>query len=89
VGTGIQTNLAEVVQLVRDQLLISAEPQWNTMPNRDWDTDVWLSDPALVQSALGWSPAYKLGDGLEQFVRWLTSDASIQRHYVTSRVPPQ
>jgi nucleoside-diphosphate-sugar epimerase len=37
VGTGVQTNIREVVASARRQLEIPAEPKWASMDNRIWD----------------------------------------------------
>jgi len=89
IGTGVQTTLHSLVETVRAQFKIIAEPEWGSMPDRGWDTDVWVADPTLVKSQLGWKPTYTLGGGLRAFVGWLTSEPGILQHYETSRIPPQ
>lgn len=89
VGSGTQTSLDQLVQLVREQLNVHAEPEWGSMPDRDWDTDVWVSDPTGIRAALGWKPAHDLEDGLREFATWIKSDEEFQRHYATSRALPQ
>jgi len=89
VGTGVQTSLYQLVQLVRDQLNIDAEPEWGSMPDRDWDTDVWVSDPARIRAALRWKPGHELEDGIREFANWINADQEIRRHYETSRALPQ
>lgn len=71
VGTGRQTTIAEIVALVRDLLGVDAEPEWGSMPNRQWDTQVWVADPSLIQQELGWTPSTELGVGLERTAEWL------------------
>jgi nucleoside-diphosphate-sugar epimerase len=89
VGTGVQTSLAELVELVREQLPIRSEPEWGSMPDRQWDTDVWVSETGAIGSALGWAPAYTLAEGLREFTDWIRSDCGIRDHYETCRTPPQ
>jgi nucleoside-diphosphate-sugar epimerase len=89
VGTGVQTSLQQLVQLVREHLRISAEPEWGSMPDRDWDTDVWVSDPASIRAAIRWKPAHELEAGLREFADWILSDQGIRRHYETFRALPQ
>jgi UDP-glucose 4-epimerase len=71
VGTGVQTTLAEIVGLVRRLLAIDAEPAWGTMPERSWDTDIWVANPALIKAELGWSPRLDLERGLGETIDWL------------------
>jgi nucleoside-diphosphate-sugar epimerase len=89
VGTGVQTSLAQLVALVRELLMIRAEPEWGSMPDREWDTDVWVSDSAALRAATGWSPSHTLADGLLAFADWIQSDRGVWEHYETCRTPPQ
>ena len=59
------------------------------MPDREWDTDVWVADPTEIQASIGWKPAFEVDDGLRAFADWLTSDASRRDFYETTRTPPQ
>jgi UDP-glucose 4-epimerase len=70
VGTGVQTTLREVVDVARSALGVAEEPQWATMPNRRWDSEVWLSDSRKIRAELGWRPRYTFSEGFRQFVRW-------------------
>jgi nucleoside-diphosphate-sugar epimerase len=88
VGTGVQTSLAKLVDVVREQLSIPAEPQWESMPARQWDTDVWVSDADRFRSATGWAPRHTLEEGLREFAEWIKSDRSIRDHYESCRTPP-
>jgi len=89
VGTGIQTTMRDLVETVRRQLGVSASPVWGSMPNRQWDTDVWFSDCSAVEACLGWKPSYALEDGLRAFVAWLESEPGIRPRYEAPRKPPQ
>ncbi len=89
VGTGVQTSLAQLVELVRTQLSISAEPEWGSMPDREWDTDVWFSDSSLFRAVTGWSSSHTLAQGLRDFVEWITTNQSMRLYYETHRTPPQ
>lgn len=71
VGTGVQTTLREVVDVARRTLAIPVEPQWGTMPDRKWDTNVWVSNPARIQRELGWMPRVPFADGFRRMADWL------------------
>jgi UDP-glucose 4-epimerase len=71
VGTGRQTTIAEMVAVVRDLLGIDAEPEWGSMPNRQWDTQIWVADPSLIRRELGWTASTELRVGLERTAEWL------------------
>ena len=70
-GTGVQTNLAEVVQtleLIAGKLLAV---RWEAMASRPWDTDVWVADTTALRSALGWTPPTRFREGLAQSLDWM------------------
>jgi nucleoside-diphosphate-sugar epimerase len=71
VGTGVQTTLQGVVDVARKVIGVTEEPQWATLPNRRWDTDVWISDSRKIRAELGWRPRYTFPQGFRHFVRWL------------------
>lgn len=71
VGTGIQTSLKEVVDTACRLLPITQEPQWGTMPNRSWDTSVWLANHSRITNELGWSPKVRFEDGFQKTIDWL------------------
>jgi nucleoside-diphosphate-sugar epimerase len=83
VGSGVQTTLAEVVDIARQQFPIVGEPEWGTMADRSWDTDVWVSDTSLARRTLGWEPAVSLADGLARFARWLDASDELRAFYAS------
>ena len=38
------------------------------MPERAWDTNVWVSNPARIKRELGWAPRVSLDEGLKRTV---------------------
>ncbi len=82
VGSGTQTSLREVVEVVRRVFNLSMEPQWGSMPNRAWDTSVWVSDNAKIRSVLGWQPEHSFEDGFTKMVQWLKHSPMLDSHYL-------
>ena len=74
IGTGIQTTLAGIVEVVRRLLAIDSAPAWGTMEERSWDTDVWVADPARSKFELGWTPKLDLEQGLKKTIAWFRSE---------------
>lgn len=70
VGTGIQTCLRDVVELTRELLHIEAEPVWGSMPNRKWDTSVWVANNERIRRELGWTPSHATKDGFMRTIQW-------------------
>jgi nucleoside-diphosphate-sugar epimerase len=81
VGSGVQTTLREMVAAARRILGIKAEPVWGSMPERSWDTNVWISDPSKIKGRLGWSPQHDLESGLGQTIAWLEGNPDHLRYY--------
>ncbi len=74
VGTGKQTTIREAVDVARRTLGVDAVPEWGTMPNRAWDTSVWVANPARIERELGWKPLTTFEEGFSRTVRWLTEN---------------
>ena len=70
VGTGVQTRVEEVVEVARASLKIAAEPEWGTMPDRRWDTSVWVADIRRIREQLGWEPRHTFAAGFRRTVEW-------------------
>lgn len=81
VGAGVQTTLQEVVSCAQRVLRIPSAPQWGSMANRAWDTDVWVSDPREIRAKLGWSATISFAEGFERTVQWLQGNPDLLRYY--------
>lgn len=69
VGTGRQTTLRNVVEIVRSIFHIDAEPAWGNMQSRIWDTHTWVANNQKLKAA-GWSPEFDFETGLRQTIEW-------------------
>ncbi|BCG94622.1 NAD-dependent epimerase/dehydratase family protein [Mesorhizobium sp. 131-2-1] len=74
IGTGWQTTLREIVDIVRDITGCEAEPHWQSMPDRDWDTDIWQAETRRAATELGWTAQTTLRTGLRRTIEWLRED---------------
>lgn len=83
VGTGKQTTLLEVVDVVRRVMAIAVEPEWNSMPGRQWDTDTWASNSQKIQAELGWRPRHTFEQGFTETLDWFRDHPDIQELYKT------
>ena len=81
VGTGVQTSLAGIVAVARTLLGVQAEPVWGSMPERSWDTDVWVSDPSRIKRDLAWNPEHDVESGLGQTIDWFKLHPDQLDHY--------
>ncbi len=80
-GTGVQTSLGEVVSTARRLMNITAEPQWGAMPNRQWDTSVWVADHRKALDELGWRPEFTFERGLGRMHGWFLENPELLRFY--------
>jgi nucleoside-diphosphate-sugar epimerase len=80
-GSGKQTRLDELVEFVRQSLEVTALPDWGTMDQRDWDTNVWISDPRAAFEHLGWKASTGLSDGLTRTAAWLQARPQLWKRY--------
>ena len=79
IGSGRQSTIAELVELVRSEFGITAEPRWGTMPRRRWDTHMWQADPTRARTLLGWEPAIDMATGLRSMVAFVSAHADRYR----------
>jgi dolichol-phosphate mannosyltransferase len=81
IGSGQQTTLGQLVELVRRQLGITAAPAWGSMPSRAWDTARWCSDPRKAERELGWVARVPLAEGIARLADWIRSDPALAAIY--------
>jgi nucleoside-diphosphate-sugar epimerase len=81
VGSGRQTTLEEAVDAARRVLGVSEEPSWGSMPDRSWDTEVWVADVSKIERELGWRAAVAFDEGLERTTAWLDSEPGVRERY--------
>jgi nucleoside-diphosphate-sugar epimerase len=81
IASGTQTTLRMLVDTARSVFGVAAQPEWGTMPARQWDTSTWVGDPTAVADALGWRAETSLADGLARMGSWLAKHPELQHHY--------
>jgi dTDP-D-glucose 4,6-dehydratase len=60
---------------------ITAEPEWGSMPERQWDTNVWVSNNAKLRNDLGWESQYTFEQGFGLMVDWFQQEPAMQDFY--------
>ncbi len=81
IGSGAQTRLDELVEIARTSLDVKALPEWGTMEQRGWDTNVWVSDPGAASEHLGWRARTGLDEGLMRTAAWLRARPELWERY--------
>jgi nucleoside-diphosphate-sugar epimerase len=87
VGSGVQSTLADVVEIARRLLPIHGEALWGSLPNRSWDTSTWVANNAKIRSELDWLPRHTLDEGFASFVDWFVANPSLAARYGAGRTP--
>jgi dolichol-phosphate mannosyltransferase len=82
IGSGIQTPLRAVVDIVRRLRRMRTEPAWGSMPGRSWDTTTWIADSRKALTELDWQPRRVLEDGIALMARWLDEHPAVLRRYL-------
>jgi nucleoside-diphosphate-sugar epimerase len=70
IGTGIQTQLQQIVSVAAELMGVASKPDWGKFASRTWDTDVWIADPSKARDLLGWRPATDVRAGLARTIEW-------------------
>lgn len=81
VGTGVQTSVRQVVALARQLLGIQAEPVWGSLPDRSWDSSIWVADNGKIRAELGWNPRYTFEAGFREMVNCFLADPAVRSYY--------
>jgi len=87
VGTGIQTSMRQVVEVVRRNMGIAMEPTWGSMPARQWDTRCWVADNRTICRALDWTPRFSFEVGFCQTRAWFQENPDVRTVYEGSKSP--
>jgi dolichol-phosphate mannosyltransferase len=70
IGTGIKTTIRDLALLMKQQYNIPGAPQFNGMPNRNWDVKDWYANAEKARTILGWQCQTGLEEGLAQVDAW-------------------
>jgi nucleoside-diphosphate-sugar epimerase len=81
VGTGIQTTVGKIVEITQQILGNTAKPEWGSMSERTWDTNVWVADIHYIKKTLRWAPAYTIENGLRLTANWLQENPAVYDYY--------
>jgi nucleoside-diphosphate-sugar epimerase len=81
VGSGTQTTLRELVDIVQSILPVPADPVWGAMEDRAWDTTTWIANNRKIKEALGWQPRFNLVKGLKRTLGWLAEHPELATRY--------
>ena len=81
IGTGVQTTIADAVEVARRVLGVAEEPVWGSMANRSWDTHSWVADNRHAVDKLGWRPRHNFESGFKAMAEWLQGGEGLLAAY--------
>lgn len=87
-GSGIQLTLGDVVDVAREKLAIPVKPEWGSMPDRHWDTSIWVANHSRITRELGWKPTISFADGFSHTIDWFHSTPDMIPFYRNNRSLP-
>ena len=70
IGTGVQSTVEQVVDLILQHTGARVACHWGAMPARIWDAKTWVADCTKSARLLRWRPRTSLADGLARTVSW-------------------
>jgi len=85
IGSGQKTTIRDVAYLAKALFHIEAEPEFSTMPSRDWDVNDWYANPARAADVLGWRAAVALDEGLTRTARWYAGLEDVKQYERASK----
>jgi nucleoside-diphosphate-sugar epimerase len=75
VGSGKQTTVGEIVNLITSLTNYKKEPKWNTaLPRQSDRAKVWQADIRKIKEKTGWLPTTELPEGLSKTIDWFRSN---------------
>lgn len=70
IGTGKRTTIRELAHMASELFAIEAQPDFGSMPARDWDHPDWYANPARAREDLGWQASVDLPEGFRRVTAW-------------------
>jgi len=78
---GRQITMNEVIALAGESFAVKTKPKWRTMPDRSWDTAIWLGNNSLIKNKLHWRSKISFKNGFGKTADWFKSNPDIRRFY--------
>jgi nucleoside-diphosphate-sugar epimerase len=69
-GTGKQTEIAQVVKLVKEITQSKVKPEYNQIKSVQIEPKTWVADTSKTKKLLNWHSKYNLKNGLERDIDW-------------------
>ena len=79
VGTGVQTDLQQLVAVLGKVNGAAVRANWGAMAARSWDTTTWLADISKLRRLIGCVPRVTLEEGLSRTLAWFREHHGLYR----------
>ena len=70
IGSGENTNIKKIYNTLNSYLKCNIKPKWNSMENRKWDQNIWVSNVKKLDNIFNKKKKIKLEEGIFKFINW-------------------
>jgi nucleoside-diphosphate-sugar epimerase len=77
IGTGVQSNIQNVVEIVQRIIGKRLDIRWGTQISRPWEPKVWQACIEKAKKVLEWQPKYSLEHGLQKALEWFKRNLNL------------
>jgi nucleoside-diphosphate-sugar epimerase len=88
IGSGSQMTIGDIVKITQEKFSIKSTPGWGSMPDRNWDSSIWVADNSKIMKNFGWKPNFTFSEGFEATLKWFVNNPKIQEYYSINRKLP-
>lgn len=85
IGSGRKTTVREAAAIAGEVFHISGDPEYHSMPNRQWDVSEWFANTTKSEQRLGWRAHTSFAEGLRMTAQWYRELADPQRYRLSSK----
>lgn len=80
VGSGKESNLEEVANIIANNTDFKDELEWGSYDNRSFDTIKWQADISHIEKEIGWKSKTNLDDGIKKTVEWFKENIALYQN---------
>jgi len=76
-GTGKQTKISDIVEIVTELTKSKSKIFWNSVKPRSYDTEKWEAEIEKTCKAFNWMPRFSIKQGLMETVSWFRDNIDL------------
>jgi polyisoprenyl-phosphate glycosyltransferase len=85
IGTGRKTTIRDCAIIAKDIFSIPSDPDFSSMPDRNWDVTDWYANIDEVRTRIGWIPRTTLREGIIQTANWFRQLEDKEMYFQSSK----